>query len=136
MEDNKNYIEWLKRAKSNLELAKNIEKNAFEEYGCVIFFEYACFELQQSAEKALKALLIFYGRDFTKTHDIAELIKLIKNYTTIKIPDEIKKAVRLTPYAVITRYPHLSRINEEKYNEAIELADKVYNWVKMEIQGI
>lgn len=132
MED-KDYSVWLKRAKSNLELARNINKNFFEEYGGEICFEDACFELQQSAEKALKALLIYSGSDFPKTHDIAELIKLIKKHTTIEIPEQIKKAVRLTPYPVITRYPNFAKINEDKYKEALELADSVYGWVKKEL---
>lgn len=134
MDNVKDYIIWLKRAKNNLELAKNIEKEAFSEYGGEIFYEDACFELQQSAEKSLKALLIYYGKDFPKTHDLSELIKLIKKVTTVNIPEFIKKSVRLSPYAVITRYPNFAKINEEKYKEALNLAESVYNWVKTEIK--
>ena len=47
------YEEWLKRASSNLYIAKAGRINN-------VYLEDLCFEAEQSAEKALKALLIFF----------------------------------------------------------------------------
>lgn len=135
MDEEKDYKSWLKRAKSNLARAKNINKEDLEIYEGDIFLEDLCFDLQQCVEKSLKALLIYYGVNFPKTHDLAELFRLVKKHTTIKIPQEIKKASRLTTYAVITRYPSWNRIEEEKYLEALELGESLYYWVVDEVKS-
>lgn len=49
--------EWLNRAHSNLELAKN-------EYGKEVYFEDLCFNAQQAAEKAIKAVFVFHKIPF------------------------------------------------------------------------
>ncbi|MCK7521058.1 MAG: HEPN domain-containing protein [Ignavibacteriales bacterium] len=117
--------DWLKRAKSNLNIGK--ESNNLEERE--IFLEDLCFNLQQSVEKSLKALLIYCGIDFPKTHDILRLLKTIEKRTTIIIPDYIKDAIDLTPYAVKTRYPNWNSISDEKYKQAVVISENVYNWV-------
>lgn len=127
MDEHNYYKSWLKRAKSNLILAKNINKNDLEIFGGDIYLEDLCFDLQQCAEKSLKALLVYYGIEFPKIHDLSELFRLIKKHISLEIPPEIKKASRLTTYAVITRYPYWNKIDEKKYLEAIELAESLYN---------
>jgi len=52
------HLVWLARAKSNLTIAKIVIKDEYEIFGGEIFLEELCFELQQCAEKALKALMI------------------------------------------------------------------------------
>ncbi|MFH0702130.1 MAG: HEPN domain-containing protein [bacterium] len=122
--------DWLKRAKSNLNRGK--ESDNLEERE--IFIEDLCFDLQQSVEKALKAVLIKYEINFPRTHDISELIKLIKLRTTIEIPDIIKNSADLTKYAVKTRYPNWNKISEEAYKEAVNLAENVYKWASQQIE--
>lgn len=127
------HIIWLKRAKSNLSLGKNIEKDEYEIFGGDIFFEEACFELQQSVEKALKALMIYYKVPFPRTHDIDKLLILLRQ-NSINVPEEILDAATLTPYAVATRYPDLhTQVSQEDYQEALEIAERVYDWVKEQI---
>ena len=62
-----------------------------------------CFHAQQCAEKYLKALLVFKGIDFPRTHDIGQLMTLlpVESRPTLT-PDEQE---RLTDYATVTRYP-------------------------------
>ena len=55
--------EWLKRAKSNLARAK--AGKVSED----ILYEDLCFDAQQAAEKALKALCIVHGVKFSRVHD-------------------------------------------------------------------
>ncbi|MDI6886868.1 MAG: HEPN domain-containing protein, partial [archaeon] len=59
-------LRWLKQAKKDLTSAKNSLESGD--------YEWACFQSQQSAEKALKSFL--YSKGFRKilTHSIFELI--------------------------------------------------------------
>jgi HEPN domain-containing protein len=124
---------WLKRAKSNLIIAKRIVRDEYEVLGGEIFLEELCFELQQCAEKALKALLIHNNIIFPKTHNIAKLIQLLKD-NNFNISEKIVDAVILTQYAVETRYPEdYEKIDEIEYQEALNIAENVYNWVKDQI---
>lgn len=130
MDNVSNPKEWLRRAKANLKLGRadsyiNLEDIAVEDL---------CFNLQQSTEKALKALLVYHNIDFPKTHDIADLIKLLKKNIRTEIPEIIKRAAELTPYAVITRYPHWTVVVQEDYDEALDLAENVYDWVEVQIK--
>jgi HEPN domain-containing protein len=62
-----------------------------------------CFHAQQCVEKYLKALLVFKGIDFPRTHDIGQLIALLPDQSRpMLIPEEQE---RLTDYATVTRYP-------------------------------
>ena len=124
--DNITSKDWLDRAYSNLLKGKKSSYSLFKD----IFLEDLCFDLQQSVEKSLKALLIYYNVDFPKTHDIAVLLKLIKSSINIDIPQEVYQASYLTMYAVITRYPNWNKVSENDYLEAAKLADVVYHWAK------
>lgn len=122
---------WIERAKSNLCFAKLPDE--YELFGEEIFFEDPCFELQQCVEKAFKALFIFKNIEYPKTHDIDKLIKLLK-INGVDIPDEMLDAGMLTQYAVRTRYPDdFRRITKEEFEEALEIAERVYNWANSQI---
>jgi HEPN domain-containing protein len=57
--------DWLRRAKGNLARAKQTKpKDAF--------WEDLCFDAQQAAEKAIKAVLVSRDLEFRKTHDLRE----------------------------------------------------------------
>ena len=62
--------EWLNRAKSNLALAKSRVPDAY--------LEDLCFEAQQAAEKAIKAVLLALEIDYPYTHDLAHLLSLLE----------------------------------------------------------
>jgi len=91
--------EWLNRARSNLVRAENDHPE--------IYLEDLCFDAQQAAEKAIKALLINLGVEFPYTHDLAELITELER-AGVNVPDKLKRAATLTDYAVESRYPGLS----------------------------
>lgn len=115
--------EWLKRAKSNLERAK--AGRTSED----VLYEDLCFDAQQCVEKSLKALLVNLDIEFPWKHDIDVLFDLISK-SGIEIPHDLKGAVILTRYAVHTRYPGLAEpVSEKDYQEALVLAEKVFNWV-------
>ncbi len=60
MNDKELITSWLKRSKSNLEIAK--AGKVSED----VMYEDLCFHAQQSVDKALKALSIKCGRSFPK----------------------------------------------------------------------
>ena len=95
--------------------------------------ESICFHCQQAVEKFLKAYLIFLGIEFSKTHEIGELITLCeqKDHAISMVKEE---ADQLTDYSVDIRYPDSTLfidVNEAK--EAINIAMKVKEYVLSKI---
>lgn len=116
---------WLSRAVSALELV---------EQGKPVHtvWEDMCFNAQQAAEKALKAVLVFYQIDFPKTHAIEDLVQLLEK-AGHSVPTQVAEAGDLTDYAVETRYPfprsgHL--VAEEEFNQALVHARNVIHWAE------
>jgi HEPN domain-containing protein len=119
--------DWLRRAKGSLARAKQKKpKDAF--------WEDLCFDAQQAAEKAIKAVLIFRRLEFRKTHDLRGLLSLFET-AGYPVPDEIRKADDLTDYAVETRYPGLSEpVGVSEYRDAMDLAETVVRWAEEQIR--
>ena len=107
---------WLKRARSSLELAKSSGNE-------LVYYEDLCFQAQQAVEKGLKALLIYYGIEPEKTHNLYVLLHELEKQTVID--DEIKEILKLENYAVLTRYPgEYAEIEKEEYEQSILIAEK------------
>ena len=116
------YEEWLKRARSSLELAKFSGNK-------LVCYEDLCFQAQQAVEKGLKALLIYYGVEPEKTHNLYILLQELEKYT--KIDYEIKEVLKLHNFAVLTRYPgEYAEIEKEEYEESILIAEKCLKWIE------
>ncbi len=114
--------EWLNRARSNLALAKNRAPG--------VYLEDLCFEAQQAAEKAIKAVLIGRGVEFPYVHDLSRLLSLLEEGGQT-IPTEVHTAGTLTPYALITRYPGIVRpVTQKEYVKAVEIAEAVIRWAE------
>jgi len=119
------YEEWIERAKSSLELAQ-------AKIVHYIYYEDLCYQSQQSVEKALKGLLIYYGENPEFTHNIEILLKELKKFT--EIPENIEDAVLLTDYAVQTRYPgEYDEVTKEEYERSVKIAKDCLNWVESKI---
>ena len=63
----------------------------------------AGFHAQQAVEKFLKAVLIRHGIEFRRTHDLAELMDLLKESGKLS-PPHADRLDELNPYAVEFRY--------------------------------
>ena len=112
--------EWLNRARSNLAMARNRVPDAY--------LEDLCFEAQQAAEKAIKAVMIARNIEFPYVHNLAFLLSILQEDGE-NIPNEVRRAARLTPYAVDTRYPGVEQpVSEHEYESAIEIAEAVTRW--------
>jgi HEPN domain-containing protein len=117
--------EWLNRARSNLSRAKARIPE--------VYLEDLCFDAQQAAEKAIKAVLVKKDVAFPYVHDIAHLLTLVER-TGVQIPDPVKRAEDLTRYAVMTRYPGLAEpVTESHYWDAVVSAEAVVHWAEKEV---
>ena len=117
--------EWMALAKHDLVRAKRRVPD--EDEG---FLESLCFDAQQAAEKAIKARMIALDVEFPYTHDIKELLESLESAGDA-IPDEVRAAEALTPYAAIMRYPNQCPLaGEEQYLAAIRAAEAVVGWVE------
>ena len=115
--------EWLNRAHSNLLRAKE----GIHIPG--IYLEDLCFDAQQAAERAIKALLIHLNTPFPYVHDLALLLSVVEQ-SGQGVPPAIRRAARLTRYAVVTRYPGMSEpVTLEEYEAAVSTAAEVVGWV-------
>jgi HEPN domain-containing protein len=89
---------WLLRARGNLTLA---EKGGRMKG---VLLEDLCFNAQQAAEKALKAVCLAQGMDFPKTHSLVQLMDILEA-NGVGISNSVRDADVLTQYAVQSRYP-------------------------------
>lgn len=112
--------EWLTIAKKDLLAGRVLATNED-------FAPQSVFHAQQSAEKAIKAFLVWHQERFKKDHDLRYLGDLaIKKDPTLS--DLIDEAVSLNPYAVTARYPGFDDdIESSDVDSALELAEKIYN---------
>ena len=114
--------EWMNRARSNLVRARARIPG--------VYVEDMCFDAQQAAEKAVKAVLMRRGIDFPFVHDIDHLMSLLEE-DGAAVPDGVRRSSELTKYVVVGRYPFEHRpVSEEEYIEAVEMAEAVVEWAE------
>ena len=118
--------EWMNRARSNLAMAKSRVPDAY--------LEDLCFQAQQAAEKAIKAMMIMHDIDFPYVHDLTRLLMVLES-SGERVPDGVRRAANLTRYSVATRYPGIEQpVSEQQYTEAIEDAEVVIRWADEQLQ--
>lgn len=114
--------EWLNRARSNLVRAKTILPG--------VYLEDLCFDAQQAAEKAIKAILIARGIDFPLVHDLDRLLNLLAQSGESILPD-VASAKDLTPYAVVPRHPGVTEpVTAKDHRLAVAIAEAVVAWAE------
>ena len=121
--------EWLNRAKSNLARTKLGNDNPG------VYLEDLCFDAQQAAEKAIKGVLLQRNVSFPYIHDLAELLTLVER-SGWHVPQAVKEAVQLTPFAAEARYPGSQEpVSREEYEKAVMIAETVVRWAQEQIGG-
>lgn len=116
--------EWLNRARSNLAKARYAPDLS------EIYLEDLCFDAQQAAEKAIKAVLIHLGIRFPYVHDLALLLTLVEEAGQ-SVPEAVKQAAALSDYAVETRYPGPAEpVTQQEYEDAVNVAKEVIRWAQ------
>ena|SRR5438309_250968 len=118
--------EWLYRARSNLARARTIIPEA-----CL---EDLCFDAQQAAEKAIKAVFIHRGARFPYIHDLDGLLDLLER-SGLKIPRYVRESHELSPFAVVTCYPgYAGPVKLRRYRRAVRIADAVFRWATRQVE--
>jgi len=118
--------EWLNRARSNLARAQKPLAGAY--------LEDFCFDAQQAAEKAIKAVFIAHGLTFPYIHDLGRLLTLLAR-GGIRVPKYVSEADRLTRFAVEARYPGLSGpVTKSDHRRAVRIATGVLRWATRQVQ--
>ena len=107
---------WLAKAEEDIQLARRaLDPEAPLTAG-------ACFHCQQAAEKYLKAVLVQLNIEFPRTHDLAELVRLVASEFP-EVSHLREKADLLSEYAVEIRYPDAAYTpSETEAREALEAA--------------
>jgi len=91
--------EWLEYAQRDYDFAVDVESHFWPKH-----MEKICYNCQQAAEKALKAVLAYHDVEIPRTHNIERLFDECSKYDTSLQMDE-KIAGKMTDYATISRYP-------------------------------
>ena len=118
---------WLKQALEDLSTAKDMIATGH--------YYAAAFWAEQAAEKALKALLLQGGRAI-RTHDLNEILDVIRQELNLPV-DEIRlDASKLTPHYIVSRYPNAANsipyilYTKEDAEELVKRAERVMEWVR------
>lgn len=114
-------LEWLRRARGNLARARQPKP-------ADAFWEDLCFDAQQAAEKAVKAVLLWQDIAIPYVHDIEVLLETLDR-AGHPVSAAIRQADELSRYAVETRYPGIGAgVTEDEYLDAVALAERVVEW--------
>jgi HEPN domain-containing protein len=113
--------DWLFKSQRDLESAKVLFEHEF--------FDVVVYHCQQSAEKALKAYLVYQGVTLQKTHN---LVVLLESCLDFDLGFEIFRtsAEVLTPYATEFRYPSdIVEPDTSEAEEALTMAESILSFV-------
>lgn len=115
---------WLTKAQHDLATARKLAADPDP------YYDTALYHCQQAAEKAVKGYLVFQDKEFEKTHDIRETVRLAIGYEP-RFAEWMKIAKALTPYAYKFRYPDAANLapTREEYEEALVDATNLYDFV-------
>lgn len=116
--------QWVEKAENDLKNATHTLK-----LGRDCPTDTVCFHAQQCVEKYLKALLVWEGKDISKTHHIDELMRMLP--ATLRPDLSPYEQELLTDYAVSTRYPgDYDAIPLSEAKRAVQIARRVRRHVR------
>ena len=124
---------WLMQAKRDLEAARVSAANGL--------YEWACFQAQQAAEKAVKALLYALGRS-PWGHSIVELMEYARRH--VEVGEELMVAAReLDRHYIPSRYPNAFEsgypgiyYDAPTAERAIRAAETIIGWVEEQLRRL
>lgn len=123
------YNEWLQTAETDYGVAKHL---------CETYrpqpLEVICYHCQQSAEKAIKAVIIANGTQggMPKLHDLSFLLNQLKNMVDIE-EKYYDYADALTPYGVSIRYPNELFLENHHAEKALQMAEEFLAWARSKV---
>lgn len=94
-------------------------------------YEIICYHCQQAAEKAIKALFIFFDLPggIPRKHDLSFLLNQMQHRTDIS-KELRQRADALSVYGVISRYPNEIPVDEGRARLALQYADSILQWAR------
>ena len=130
-EQEEEYKVWMAFARTDFESAKYLMGAPFHPRPLNVI----CYHCQQAAEKAVKALIVYFGSQggMPKVHDISFLLNQIKNVVketkNIEIePELLMTANFLSKYGVAPRYPNEIEVDEAQVKKALADSEKILKW--------
>jgi HEPN domain-containing protein len=120
---NEVYLEWIKYAEGDLEVARHITTMYKPN------IEISCYHCQQCAEKALKAFLVFNNKMPKHTHDLVVLCSDCKSINC-SFTELMECCFVLNQHITNTRYPGPAELDTADMEQSLEYAEKVLLLVK------
>ncbi|MCL1947737.1 MAG: HEPN domain-containing protein [Chitinivibrionia bacterium] len=127
MQDNKLIREWIKFASDDLFVAKHLfyEVNPKQLY-------ISCYHCQQCAEKILKAVLLSFGLELLKIHDLNKLCNLCTEKDNSF--EEIQELCAfINPYGIDAKYPNELELYDEIVMVVLNRTQSIYDFCKAKI---
>ena len=124
-------LQWIKLAEIDYGVAEHLYQTYYPKP-----YEIICYHCQQSAEKAIKAVIVEGGAKggMPKLHDLSFLLNQIKN--EVKIEEKYYDyADALTPYGVSIRYPNELFLEEKHAKEALQMSKEILEWAHNLVAG-
>ncbi len=117
---------WIEQANNDLNAAKyNLEG---KQLSVVVLL------VQQSVEKALKALFLKMAGEIPKVHDLVFLAK------KLKLPEKLYQYCKqISPFYMQTRYPdakgfkRLSEFSFDECEQSVKNAEEILAWIEKEL---
>jgi HEPN domain-containing protein len=121
--------DWVKKADHDLGSAKLIFLHIPE------YIDTIAFHCQQATEKYLKAMLLYSGIEFNRTHNLIYLLELLSQKIEIS-EDLFDKAILLNGFSVQIRYPdHVIHLTKEELEAAIKISQE-FREMSIKLVGI
>lgn len=88
---------------------------------------FVAFSCQQCVEKSIKGYLVFHGVRPPKTHALKDLAEAVAAVDP-KLSNKLKKANKLTKFAVAYRYPDTEKkpLTTKQVNSALKMAKQIF----------
>ncbi|MBO4438596.1 MAG: HEPN domain-containing protein [Spirochaetaceae bacterium] len=117
-------LEWERFAEMDYITANHLDKTLYPKP-----MEIICYHCQQCAEKYLKALTEYLGKEIEKTHDLGNLATTISE--SIEVPQNVLvSCAKLTQYGVKIRYPQEFEMSDSHVRAALADMENVRIWCK------
>jgi HEPN domain-containing protein len=130
------YREWLAFAQTDYNCAAYLNQAPFHPRPLNVI----CYHCQQAAEKAIKALIVFFGSQggMPKVHDLSFLLNQVKKIMYEQKGLEISRdfmemADGLSKYGVAPRYPNEIEVDEFQTAKALKNSAIILDWIRQVI---
>ena len=127
------YREWLSFARIDYESANYLNGAPFRPRPLNVI----CYHCQQAAEKAAKALIVYFGNQggMPKVHDVSFLLNQVKHIIQERKgvtmgEDLLLMADSLSKYGIAPRYPNEIEVEEHDVKKALADSSAILHWVE------